>query len=999
MGKLRLVLICLTAAAILVQLAPVLWPQRLVAPLTPTASAYTAPPPECDLFCTPGGAAEPTATDLSLPPLLPLPHDAVLLVYHTRGDGWLDCAVGGGAILQLPRHSPRLVRSSAAPAAFALPDEAWLRVPYPSTAAAAARADAVRPSCAAGGSTPADVASLLSLPHARCIVPAGSLVLSAAWAEARPLPLSPLSSSPLSPPPLSPPPLNATPPADAAADRAHTDPAPSAHADACARRDEPPAGLHELRLAAAASTRGQWTFSSHAPRAKASRPPRARAALLVRIPPRLPDGRLRAALAALSAQLRPAEEGEAAAVSVLLLGSRPLCDESPLALAFVRRHPSAAHLWLARPAAATPAAPPHLFSHELMRVWSLVVASPYRMVASAASPLPAGAVDARLEALRALAPRCDAVFLSPPAFPDAAAPLSTPAAPLLRAWQLFDRTPTLALRADGSIARRTPLGEPPLPWLDAAPVLAARLPRGALPAWRHATVASLCPSSPPSSPSSPSSSPSSSSSTTTTTSSSSSSSSSSSFSSSPSSSSPSSLPEEAADDGEATFDALRFWLGCLQAGLTLCTPSAAASDPAPPPVRGAMLRRLLDGARLSRLRVLLVAELPSPRVLQLISQLAAEGHAVSVVVAAAAAVAGETLADAGWRELCAACALRRAAECAACGEALERRPHRVAVVGDEALRRAHQFDLLLAVGALGGCAAPAAAQRLGRARGLPPPRLVVVDDDFLEAGGNASRHCPRGEAAAPSDEAADDAPLAASLTLALCDEDRHLLARQFPQRRIRALPLVPSAVPPESCRPDGLPALASAAESGDSSGCWSTTSDVLFVGGFSRANVLALRWLLRGVWPQLRRGVPRLKLHLVGAPQWGDEAAAAAFTEGIAVYDSIDNNEHLLRSARVVVSPRLVSSGTHSAAILALEKGIPIVTTPQGARGLRASRTEGMLSIGKTASEFAAHTLRLLQNVSAWTEQRSRARMHVVRHLGLGLLQHELRRAIFEVMR
>ena len=94
----------------------------------------------------------------------------------------------------------------------------------------------------------------------------------------------------------------------------------------------------------------------------------------------------------------------------------------------------------------------------------------------------------------------------------------------------------------------------------------------------------------------------------------------------------------------------------------------------------------------------------------------------------------------------------------------------------------------------------------------------------------------------------------------------------------------------------------------------------------------------------------------------------------------------------------LVSTGVSAAALLALEHGVPLLTTPLGTRGLHAKETRGAVSVARTPAEFAAAAVQLHQNATRWLEQRGRARAHAARHLVPGRLQRELRRAIAEAI-
>jgi hypothetical protein len=123
-----------------------------------------------------------------------------------------------------------------------------------------------------------------------------------------------------------------------------------------------------------------------------------------------------------------------------------------------------------------------------------------------------------------------------------------------------------------------------------------------------------------------------------------------------------------------------------------------------------------------------------------------------------------------------------------------------------------------------------------------------------------------------------------------------------------------------------------------------------------------------------------------------------------------------LRGARILASPVLASqllppsngdvgggSGGSSVgdfpipAFLALAHGIPLVTTPLGARGLLSTRTAGAIAVTRSSTDFALAFIALLSNSSAWTVQRNAAAVHVERHFGSRRLQRGMRRALWEI--
>jgi glycosyltransferase involved in cell wall biosynthesis len=136
--------------------------------------------------------------------------------------------------------------------------------------------------------------------------------------------------------------------------------------------------------------------------------------------------------------------------------------------------------------------------------------------------------------------------------------------------------------------------------------------------------------------------------------------------------------------------------------------------------------------------------------------------------------------------------------------------------------------------------------------------------------------------------------------------------------------------------PPFLPPLAAAAPaerttSGDTA---STGSTVLFLGALDNGNNAdAARWLAAELGPALRAVRPATDLHVVGrrAPEALRRELAAAGVR--ATYDAPEVASHLA-AADVFVNPVRHGAGVNIKMVEAMAAGLPVVTTPVGARGL-----------------------------------------------------------------
>jgi hypothetical protein len=187
------------------------------------------------------------------------------------------------------------------------------------------------------------------------------------------------------------------------------------------------------------------------------------------------------------------------------------------------------------------------------------------------------------------------------------------------------------------------------------------------------------------------------------------------------------------------------------------------------------------------------------------------------------------------------------------------------------------------------------------------------------------------------------------------------------------------------------PAPASEAPGGASFRGFKERAGFLFVGtGQNPTNVAACRWFLRDVWPLLRAAVPGAHLTIAGTKppstvkgkgkgsvSWDAEGLLAT-SEGqrsmaVRVVGFVKDLRPLLDTARVFVSPVTVASGFNTKNLLALGRGLPLVTTAEGAAGLPPGAAAVSASAGgsgrASASSFAELAAGLHANATAWAAQ------------------------------
>lgn len=441
----RYAVVCLALLGMLFELGLGSMRRRSIM-FAPTSSypSFQVPQSECEIVCSHGGPAEPSATEGKVLPMFSLSSRAALLVYRWNGEGRVRCAVPKGAVLQLPAGSSflsvSLVRAlNSSDVALVVPDGSLIRIPRYSSGDEPV-GDEDRCHMKAGVPIDADikdsVSNLVSHPHSRCILPFGTLLSSVGW-------------------------LSSTRPTGLKEHMTAAIPFIDKRGIAlCENSLIPSAPLHQERFQTtvarlgAPSLQAEWLLTSHATSLNEARARKSNVSLLLRLPASISIRQMRNAIQYLTSEMTVASKernyqqrrkgntkgdgGDRAdddiSIDVVLLGPRLFCLESTDLREFVMRHKAVVHLTLVSsnvaiyssfpyvPSATTPLqsseresaqSNPQAFSPLALGAWSLISRAPFRLLASPFDQLLHGSVRRRLDALLELPRSCDALFTHP----------------------------------------------------------------------------------------------------------------------------------------------------------------------------------------------------------------------------------------------------------------------------------------------------------------------------------------------------------------------------------------------------------------------------------------------------------------------------------------------------------------------------------------------------------------------------------------------------------
>jgi sugar transferase (PEP-CTERM/EpsH1 system associated) len=165
--------------------------------------------------------------------------------------------------------------------------------------------------------------------------------------------------------------------------------------------------------------------------------------------------------------------------------------------------------------------------------------------------------------------------------------------------------------------------------------------------------------------------------------------------------------------------------------------------------------------------------------------------------------------------------------------------------------------------------------------------------------------------------------------------DAHTVVSEREKRKLLALcpsanvHVVPNGVDTEHFASSGLAANALGSNSENSG------HNLIYVGSMDyHANIDAVVWFARDVWPEIAKRHPKLKFVIVGRNP--SEQIRRLESESIRVTGTVADVRPFYASAFAVVVPLRVGGGTRLKILEAMAAGVPVVTTHLGAEGISA---------------------------------------------------------------
>ena len=150
---------------------------------------------------------------------------------------------------------------------------------------------------------------------------------------------------------------------------------------------------------------------------------------------------------------------------------------------------------------------------------------------------------------------------------------------------------------------------------------------------------------------------------------------------------------------------------------------------------------------------------------------------------------------------------------------------------------------------------------------------------------------------------------------------------------------------------------------------------VLFIGQFKwLPNIDATHFLVNDIWPRIKQQLPQAKLWIVGRNPTPEILKLA--NKDIKVTGDLPDIRQAHANATILLAPIRNGRGTKYKVLESMAAGLPVVTTPLGAKGLQAKAEEHLI-IEKTADQLAKRSVELLQDPARQTQLASAAKKFI----------------------
>lgn len=138
---------------------------------------------------------------------------------------------------------------------------------------------------------------------------------------------------------------------------------------------------------------------------------------------------------------------------------------------------------------------------------------------------------------------------------------------------------------------------------------------------------------------------------------------------------------------------------------------------------------------------------------------------------------------------------------------------------------------------------------------------------------------------------------------------------------------------------------------------------LVFIGAMDYwANVDAVEWFARSIFPAIRAQLPEIEFHIVGARPVA-EVMALTVLPGVTVTGSVPDVRPYLAHASLAVAPLRIARGIQNKVLEAMAMEKIVIASPQAVEGINAARGQELL-VANGEGDFAHQIITLFQNGS-----------------------------------
>lgn len=143
-------------------------------------------------------------------------------------------------------------------------------------------------------------------------------------------------------------------------------------------------------------------------------------------------------------------------------------------------------------------------------------------------------------------------------------------------------------------------------------------------------------------------------------------------------------------------------------------------------------------------------------------------------------------------------------------------------------------------------------------------------------------------------------------------------------------------------------------------------------------NIDAVVWFVKHVWPQVTKKWPNAEFYIAGMNP-SEKVRALADNQGVEVTGFVEDILPYYHKSTIFVAPFRIARGVQNKVLQAFACGIPVVSSPMGAEGIRCTNEQNIL-IAESPDDYFEHIVRLTETPTLMSEISAKALDTIQRH-------------------